>query len=362
MDEVSVCNYTYQDVCEGLVFENDPYSIASLFSGPTQKAFLANPFLKDKNDICLYLRKVNNDYAGIAMAFPTQIKAGDEIIDATSGSTLEVYEKYRKLEIGSDLMTAPIYNEKNKVLLFAGLSDMALPLYKVLRYSIFEYPRAMQLRSIKPFFEGKGLKGFSLSLLSSIIDALFKPIVWISHFGSYLKKRKYHVERVSTIPAWVNEIVENDGHKYAEFHNQAWFQWNLDNNLHAEKGDIQSFYCVYKHDEPYGFFMTKERYRKEAGGALRNAKIGSIMEWGSKDENSLTEADLYTIALSTFGKIDVLEFASVSTKVLKQMRKYGFIHHGAAHIAFKDLTKKYKDAKDMSLWRIRFGYADVLLT
>jgi len=362
MEEVSVCNYTYQDVSGGLVFDNDPYDIASLFSSPTQKAFLNNPFLKDKNDICLYLRKVNNVYAGIAMAFPTKLKAGEVIVDATSGSTLEVYEKFRKLELGSDLMTAPINNEKNKILLFAGLSDMALPLYKILRYSIFEYPRAMQLRSIKPFLEGKEFSSIALVLFSSVIDAFIKPVIWISYLGSYFKKRKYRIEKVKTVPIWVTDIVENDGHKYAEYHNQAWFQWNLDNNLHAEKGDIQSFYCVYKQNQPYGFFMTKERYREEAGGVLRNAKIGSIMEWGSKDENILTEADIYTLALSTFGKIDVLEFASVSSRVLKQMRKYGFIHHGFAHIAFKDLTKEYKDAKDINLWRIRFGYADVLLT
>ena len=35
---------------------------------------------------------------------------------------------------------------------------------------------------------------------------------------------------------------------------------------------------------------------------------------------------------------------------------------GCANITFKDKKKQYKDASDINLWRIRYGYADVLLT
>ena len=40
----------------------------------------------------------------------------------------------------------------------------------------------------------------------------------------------------------------------------------------------------------------------------------------------------------------------------------GFIPHGFAHIGLKDKKKAYKDASDINLWRVRYGYADVILT
>lgn len=44
------------------------------------------------------------------------------------------------------------------------------------------------------------------------------------------------------------------------------------------------------------------------------------------------------------------------------MKVCGFISHGCANIAFKDKKKQYKDASDINLWRICYGYADALLT
>lgn len=45
-----------------------------------------------------------------------------------------------------------------------------------------------------------------------------------------------------------------------------------------------------------------------------------------------------------------------------KMKVCGFISHGCANIAFKDKKKQYKDASDINLWRICYGYADALLT
>jgi hypothetical protein len=87
------------------------------------------------------------------------------------------------------------------------------------------------------------------------------------------------------------------------------------------------------------------------------------MEWGISKESSLTEADLYTMAIKTFSKsVDIIEFATDDINTLRIMKRRGFLPHGYAHIAIKDLKKKYKDSEDMNLWRIRFGYTDVFLT
>ena len=109
--------------------------------------------------------------------------------------------------------------------------------------------------------------------------------------------------------------------------------------------------------------MTKERFRELAGGILKNVLIGSIVEWGTALPDILTEEKLNKMAISTFSScVDIIEFATTDLIVVKTMKKWGFISHGFAHIVFKDKTKKLKDTSDINLWRIRYGYADVILT
>ena len=87
------------------------------------------------------------------------------------------------------------------------------------------------------------------------------------------------------------------------------------------------------------------------------------MEWAISPSSELEEGDIYRMAVPTFNKkVDIIEYATDDQKVVRKMKKYGFIPHGFAHIVLKDLAKKYKDIGDMSQWRIRFGYSDVFLT
>ena len=362
MNDITIHNITFKQIEDGYDFGDDRFHISSLYNQAAQKAFLSSPTLVNKEQIHIYLRKVDGINAGIGFSFPTKIKSDSNIYNATSGSTLEVYEKFRKLALGADIILSPVQNKDNEFLIFAGISEMALPLYKKLRFTIFEYPRAMQLRNARCILESKGFKGKNLSICSTVLNLPIKVICWFGRLRSKIVQREFNVERVDTVPSWVTNISINDGHRFMEVHDQEWLQWNLENNLHAEERDIQSFYTIYRNKEPYGFFMTKERFRSEAGGVLHNVVIGSIMEWGSKDESILSEKTIIQLALSTFGKIDILEFATTDNSVIKSMKKYGFIQHGFAHIAIKDLKKRFKESSIIENWRIRFGYADVMLT
>mgnify|MGYP007025061347 CR=1 FL=1 len=58
----------------------------------------------------------------------------------------------------------------------------------------------------------------------------------------------------------------------------------------------------------------------------------------------------------------MIEFASDNPETVKKMKKKGFIPFGLAHVVFKDKKKKYPEAKKPENWRLRLGYADVILT
>lgn len=355
----------YCDLPFAIKPDKDPFGIAAMCSSNIQQVFLHNPQLINEDQTFAYFELVEGKYGGTAFFYPSIMKVGNELIEATGGSTLEVYEEYRHLALGADIVMYPIVNKVSNALIYAGLSSQALSLYKKTRFIIFAYPRMMLLRKSKSILRAKKFRGFLLKLTSTVIDTILRWFSLIEKHKIKTLKRKFRVHEVDKIPDFVEELVRQDSHKYAEYHSKDWFQWNLDYNLTGEPTDHQHFYIVNSatNDEPIGFFMTKERYRKTAGGSLQDIVVGSIVEWGSKNLDELSESTLNALALPTFSnKVDIIEFASADCDTISKMKRYGFIQHGNAHIAVKDLTKKYKDIKDINNWRIRFGYADVILT
>ena len=355
---------TYKQLVTGnYQIGNDLYGIASYVLTPSRIAAVKNcPFNISDNACAYFFVNVDGIVAARVQLFGTQFYVDGKVNPSGSGSSWETAECFRHQALGAEVMLFTSTNDEYETFIASGISDMALPLYKKLRYYILEFPRIMQLRNAYSILECKGLNGTWLKVVSTLVNLPLKLfIVYSKHKGKKLLK-EYQVEKVIKVPEWVDNIVLNDGHKYMEAHDHRWLQWNLDYNFRGLPQDIQSFYTIKKKGEPVGFFMTKERFRKKAGG-LKNILIGAIMEWGSVNEKQLSEADIYKMAQTTFSReVDIVEAATANPATVEKMKVCGFISRGYAHIAFKDKKKKYKDASDINLWRGRYGYADVLLT
>lgn len=354
---------TFEDLPFCFREKEDPYKIAAMCSVRIQSVFKENPNLNDKQKPFVYFKKVNGLYGGIAMFFPTLLKAGLETIHSFGGSTLEVAEEYRHYALGADIITFPIENRLSDVLIYAGISPMALPLYKKMRFAVLEYPRAMQLRNSRCIYETKGVSGSLLFVLSGITNFFLRIYYCFTRIILYSAKKKYKVVEEKIIPDWAETMVMADTHKYAEVHDQGWMQWNLDQNFSNSSTDHQHFYSIMHKNNPVGFFMTKERFKKEAGGILHNVTVGSIMEWAVSPDNIIDEKIINLLAMDTFTtEVDIVEFATADKKVIKAMKFLGFIPHGFAHIVIKDLSKRYSDMQDINNWRVRYAYSDVFLT
>ena len=129
---------TYGDLRKGLSFENDKYGIAYYEYETRRKTFLSNPCAGEDEDVFMYLVEADGVPVGRTMLFDTRLKIEDEIVPLFSGSGLEVEESFRKQAVGADILTVGRSIKKRNRLLSAGISDMALPLYKVTKYNIFE--------------------------------------------------------------------------------------------------------------------------------------------------------------------------------------------------------------------------------
>lgn len=360
--EVTNHAITYKEIEDGKVLENDKYGIGSLFTKYHRETFLANPFLKDHSETLIYLSRVDGEIAGIEMLFPGLLLANNEIIYTQQCSTLEVAKEFRHLGLGIDIMLYPL-SYKYDIIIYAGISAEALPIYKKIGFKVLEFPRYMQLRKSKTLLKSKGFEGLILNITSWIIDKALYLFRGISLLKVKKLEKQFKIKEEREVPQWVDTILLKDNHKYKEYHNQKWMEWNLNYNLHRRSQDTQHFYSIYDGNDPIGFFFLKERFRDVAGGVLRNVKIGSIMEWGSLDDERLSESDIYIFATSKFSDdVDIVEFATNNQETIYVMKRYLFIPHGNAHIIVNDVKKKYGDIGDINNWRIRFGYADVILT
>lgn len=348
---------TFGELREGnYTLPDDRYGVAASVLTPAMvEALSACPFVKEDDTVALYFALVDGVIAGREVYFASRVKAGAEIVDAESASSLGVDPAYRHLAVGADIVMATFL--RSRVFLGAGVSQMALPLDRKLKFHILEFPRLMQLRNAGPLLAAR-----HLSWLKGLANL---PLGWFNR--SVVRKadrlsRKFRIEQVARIPDWVDDIVLQDGHKYAAFHNHEWLQWNLDHRFYDLPHLRKAFFCVYQEGEPVGFYMIKERFKEKAGG-LENVVVGSLVEWGTKDDSRLSECDLLLLSLRDFSAaVDIVETGTADTKMVRACRRYGFLPHGKANIVFKDRTKKYADASDISLWRVRLGCGDVILT
>lgn len=352
---------TYGELRKGLHFENDKYGIVSYEYETRREAFLSNPCAGNDDDPFMYVVEADGVPVGRTMLFDTRLKIDKEIVPLHSGSSLKVEEDFQKYGIGGEIFAFGGSIKSRKLHLSAGISDMALPLYKIIKCYIFEFPKLLRVQNIKPLLSKYGIKGVVLYVLGGIANVILRTFYFFTKFKTNRLKKQYSLEKVKQVPEWVDCMVLNDEHKYAEVHDHKWLQWCLENNFKGGQKDIQSFYIIKSERHPVGFVMTKERFREETQG-MKNLKIGSIVEWGSKNEKELCEADLYRLVLDTFSKdVDIIETATNNYETQRALKRLGFMHHGDAHIAFRDKTKQLTDAGDASLWRLRYGYADVIL-
>lgn len=352
---------TYKQIREGYVIDRDEAGIAAYDVTPERKnTFLANPFLKDDSKCMIYLSRVDGIVRGVVTFFPTLTKAGDEYLETVGASAMQVQEEFQEMALGAELVTYPFYNENNKMLVYAGFSADALPIYKAMKFGVFEMPKMMQPISTRLIFERAGLKGLLLDLSTMVSNCVVRPYIAIAKLGSRCLSKKFQVKRIDKIPDWVDDMVLNDGHKYTEVHNKEWFQWNIDYCFLENPRNKQEFFAIYQNEKPIGFYMIKDRLRTLGGLKEHTMVFRSIVEWGSYDETKLSEYDIYRLALTNRPKdVKMIQVASFDKEVTRKMKRLGFLHHGFAYMGCRDLTKQYKDSKNPDLWRIRVGYNDV---
>lgn len=363
MAEILSTTITYNDSKNQSFHGNDRYGIYSYTQTEERiNTFFSNPNLEDYSSPMVNLSIVDGVIAGRAMSFPTKVKFYDLILSCTTGSSLEVEKDYRQYDIGVDLVLKPVRNKDNKQLLYADFSKEGIGMYKAARFHIFELPIMIQVRKVDVLLQTFGFKGFLLKLLSLMGDIILKPIISFWDFKTRIATKNLEIEEVDIVPEWVDDITLNDGHQFMEVHDHRWLQWCLDNMFHYHPDNRNRFFTVKKDEKPIGFFMFKERHSDITIRNIKDMIMTTVVEWGSKDMSVFDEVLANRLsAMLCSKKTGIVRIASDDTNTLNKCKHSLFFRHGFHYIVHKDNTKQYKETKEQSSWRLRFGYSDSIL-
>ena len=343
--------------------QDSKFKVTSLLTDNLRNALIACPGNKD--DSKTFMRVCvdeDNKEIGRTFGFGTRIKAGVKVYSAQTGCGFEVIEEYRKEGVGADLMLMSLYSNEYDFTLAAGISLMVLPMYRKLKYPVFEVPQYFKVINSRFEIKPKGSRSWlhkrSVELHNIKLKLKDIPI----NIKCNELKKKFFIKKETIGPEWVSEMIANDGHKYMEVHDKEWLQWNLDHNTYGYDEDIQSFYSVLdRNNKPLGFFMTKERIIKKPG---RNNGfiIGTVVEWESCDKNILSEADLNMLAIPTFSnRIDAIFTLACESDTASQLISMGFKERASFKASIKDKKKQLEDIADQNLWRLRYGMTNMII-
>lgn len=354
----------YQDLKDRIkLTAKDSYGMISQYLTPVVcDTLLNNPNLNDFRKPAINIIICDEVIVGRNMLMPTKLKINNEIFFTQTVGSVEIVKQFRGQGLGTLAFEDGIMNSGCDSYIGQLYSTTAAAIVQKLGLIFFELPLYYKLCKSSAFLESKGLNGFPLKLGTILADFFLKFFNVPSTFKLRKLKKIYRVEREITVPDWVNDITLNDGHTFMEVHDHNWLQWCLDNKFTEEPNDKQSFFSVYdKQGKPKGFFMTKERLEKKQG-KYKNITRGTIVEWGSYNEEELSEIDLNLLAVDSFGEnIDNITTILSNTNNNKMMKKIGFLKHGTYQMFLKPGEFNNNEIADKSKWRIRYGGCNTII-
>ena len=315
---------------------SDTEGILSLGLELYRKAQLDNPYTDDTST-AIVLAAVDDLIVGRHMVMNSILKVGEDTVNIKTGGGILISGDFQGMGVGSRMMNEAMELEE------AGLYYGAL--YSRAAYDIIRKKDTMLEIPQYVKFLHKGL-----------MRVLDLPVI----IRSAILKRRFTVERLTTVPQWAGEMVMNDGHKYMEIHTTEWLQWALDNIATGVSTDYNQFHAVFdKNHEPVGFFMTKVRTVTKNGETFNKANLA---EWATSDTSQLNEVDINILAIDTVkSAVSRLWTITDNSATGKGLQRYGYKRRGWLAMSIHDKKHQYPDIGDVGQWRIRYGCCNTML-
>ena len=325
---------------------------------------LSNPFALIDDSILMQALS-GKTVIGSVYAYPLEIiHKTNRIFKVCAGSTLYVNPESRGMGIGGRLTMERVQLTKDKIAIAAGLSGMSLPIFQKKGFDVFFLKRFIFLQNSRPvvemFLKNKYLVNVGTWIFNGFVS-LWKKILEYQA-KSYIKDLQ--VIEVTKATPDVEDIINQDKSVFRENHTKEWFNWVLKGGFVDDNRSRQHLFLVKDAEKTIAFFMTKERFHEQASHrGFKNVILGSVIEWGIRENNKLTENQLLLLALLSFGKhVDAVELCSAYDSINQFFKHRLLVQVGESNFAIKAADdsplQQYPEYHEQRSWRIRPAASD----
>lgn len=248
MSEVVIKLISYEQLSHGdWLTDNDCYGLAAFVDENISQTFLNSPFNTKPEKTAIMLAVDSGDIVGRHLLYGTQIKAGDQIIEAQSSGSTEVDSSQRGKGIGSKINRYTLTNDEYPVYICSLLSPACLSIMSRPEYgcTIFDIPQYAKIINTLPLMKRIGIPGILQKIFAGVANGVLAVINLPIRFKLKKIYARYHISELKDIPIWAEKMCLEDGHKYAEVHNCEWLRWCLAYNLSGKPEDSQHFYAIH---------------------------------------------------------------------------------------------------------------------
>lgn len=297
--------------------------------------------------------RVDDALGGCVYVFPTQLNYDGKIYPIMSGTDFWVSQAFRKFQLG--LMIPEKMLDISPNYLFAGVSKNAQPVYQYFGFELFDLQRFVYIVN-SHFLVSLKLKGILAKIATLFANASLYLFYDSLRLFFKIKYWKFKVVEKSVDDIdydGVSNIINADMHRYKEYHGKEWIKWVMNySDKHPESQ--QHFYEIYRKGELVGFFLNKNKFRELLNGKYQNVIYGSIIEWGSINQDILKDSDICAIAFSKFGKrTDAIAMCSHEEDFFNEIPRKVRKRMGNLNYAVILDEKKFPDYQNENNWRIR---------
>ena len=339
-----------------------PAAIAQIFKGNPSNDRRVVPIQK--------LGVVDGRIGGAAYSFPTRVCVDGDVVKACSGGELSVKDWARRSGLGFELCDFDADSRDGDHVIFegAGLSQIAVKVHRFMGFKVFEYPRYIMLLKSRALVERK-FSGLVQRMLTGICDFAIVMYSLVIRSFYHLCKKGTSIEAIERDDveklAVVAQFTE-DGSRFCEVHDRAWFTWIMNCSYSSER--TVELYLVRQNDKPIGFFLLKKRFYEQASHrGFKNVNLGSIIEWGcEKGKESLLLWNVVNWVARKRRELDAVEFPVCEPFAQRFLKRLGWRQVGNANFCYNIRPNSGFTAPDgmdnVANWRLRPAMGDAGLS
>ena len=310
---------------------DDPDAIATI-SPVKRKALLENPFVGSDDEPIQLIGTLDERVIGRLDLVGGELNVQGADVRCCWGSGLYVPEEFRKTLMGVKLILT--MQRMHDTVGASGVSRVAYPLYRNLRWLDFELPRHVLVRhsrSVAERYLGAGLAGASARVIADAALGAYGVAIrpWARH-----RVRRFDAHEISEFPEGLAQTPRSSGRAVSGNRSAAWMNWLLRSDFDDQPSRRGLFTIVGSNDEISGYFLVRaRRYEVVTERSFRNLYLGSLQDWAALDP-TLTFEHITLLAVRELAKwdVDAIEVFVPDDESSAGLRRLGFLRAGSMYV------------------------------